>query len=176
MKKSLEIFNLAIKDAEELLSRFDNEQSLHEAKNSEVLKRAGIVMALAAWETYVKERFKEEIEIMLCAVNGSLIGNFVQNSVKEDLKRFYNPNSDRTKQLFKKYFEIDITLSWEWDNYQAPQVRKKLNELISQRGDAAHKSIISINEPHIVKRDELEKSIRFLKGLAIATDKVDIHK
>jgi len=174
MSKAIQSFNLAIKDAEELLSRFDNEKSSTEHKNSEALKRAGMVITLAAWETYIKDRFKEEIEIMLSAVNGSLIGNFIQNSVNEDLKRFYNPNSERIKQLFKKYFEIDISLSWEWDNYQPSQARKKLNELISKRGDAAHISNTSSNDPHIVKRDELEKAIRFLKGLVNATDKANI--
>lgn len=165
-------FACSIKDAEELLNRFDKEKISTTTSNSETLKRAGIVIAMAAWETYVKDRFTEEIDCWLASVNGSLLGNFVQRRADEDLKRFFNPGADRTKQLFKSYFEIDITSGWVWDNYQAPQAKKVLNDLISKRGDAAHKANTSPCRSHTVKRDDLEKAIRFLKGLVNATEKV----
>jgi len=169
-------FEKSIKDAEELLLRFDKENSTTSNVSSEVLKRAGMVIAMAAWETYIKERFKEEITSLLVSVNGSLLGNFVQRRVEEDLKRFFNPNTDRIKQLFKNYFEIDMPSHWVWDNYQACQAKKVLNELISKRGDAAHVANTSPFSAHIVKRDELDKAIRFLKGLVKATEKVVIVK
>lgn len=109
MSEAGKSFKCAIKDAEELLTRFDNENYVTSEANSETLKRAGMVIAMAAWETYVKDRFKEEINFWLSSVNGSLLGNFVQKKVNEDLKRFFNPNTDRIKQLFKSYFEVDIT-------------------------------------------------------------------
>jgi len=176
MTEAAKSFELAIKDAEDLLLRFDEEVGSELEKNSEALKRAGMVMALAAWETYVKDRFKEEIATWLYAVNGSQLGNFVQRRVDEDLKRFFNPNSARTKLLFKSYFEIDITASWKWDNYHPPQARKVLNELISKRGDAAHQAKTCSKQAHLIKRDELDKAIRFLKGLVRATDGVNITK
>jgi hypothetical protein len=176
MTEAGKLFNLSIKDAEDLLMRFDSEMDSTTERNPEALKRAGIVMALAAWETYIKDRFKEEIVVWLSSVKGSLLGNFVQRKVDEDLKRFFNPNSDRTRQLFKSYFEIDITNSWKWDNYHPPQAKKVLNELISKRGDAAHQANTSLGEPHAIKRDELEKAIRFLKGLVKATDSYSIRE
>jgi len=51
--------------------------------------------------------------------------------------------------------------------------------LISKRGDAAHIANTSVNpssNPDLIKRDELEKAIRFLKGLVSATDKIRIVK
>lgn len=45
------------------------------------------------------------------------------------------------------------------------------------RGDAAHQANTSDNPecaPHVVKRDDLDKAIRFLKGLVEATDKVRV--
>jgi len=174
MSKAVICFNFSIKDAEELLGLFDDGNATLNGKNLEVLKRSGMVMALAAWETYVKDRFKEEISVMLSSVGGSLLGNFVQNSVNEDLKRFYNPNSAKTKFLFKKYFEVDITVGWQWGNYQPNQAKKKLDELISKRGDAAHRARNLTDVSHTIKREELEKSIRFLKGLVDATEKVSI--
>ena len=94
-------------------------------------------------------------------------------------KRFFNPNSDRTKRLFSDYFETDITQGWKWENYDVPQAKKALDALIDKRGDAAHKANTTTKKngaPHLVKRDELEKAIRFLKGLVAATEKTKIVK
>ncbi|RBP52894.1 HEPN domain-containing protein [Arenicella xantha] len=174
MTKAAKLFDQAIKDAEGLLSRFDSENNSDAEGNSEALKRAGMVMALAAWETYVKDRFKDEIGTWLLAVSGSQLGNFVQRRIDDDMKRFFNPNSAKTKQLFMSYFEIDITSGWKWDNYNPAQAKKVLDELVSKRGDAAHQASTMLGQPHIVKRDELEKAIRFLKGLVHATDCIRI--
>lgn len=54
-------------------------------------------MALAAWETYIKDRVREEFEIWLKPVDGSPLGRFVRNKLDEDLKGFFNPNSDKTR-------------------------------------------------------------------------------
>jgi hypothetical protein len=179
MSEAAKSFTRSINDAQELLDRFNEEKGEPSAKSSETLKRAGMVIAMAAWETYVKDRIKEEFDVYLKALEGSLIGRFVQKRLKNDLKRFYNPNSDRTKSLFLDYFEVDVTQGWAWSNYDIPQAKKTLNNLISKRGDAAHQANTSVNpncEPHLIKKDELEKAIRFLKGLVEATDKVKMVK
>ena len=61
-------FKKSIRDAQELLERFDEENGKSTEKNSESLKRAGMVMALCAWETYVKDRIKEEFAGLLKTV------------------------------------------------------------------------------------------------------------
>lgn len=176
MTKAGQSFEYSIKDAEELLKRFDSEKDGSLGYNPETLKRAGMVLALAAWETYIKDRFREEIEIWLSSVKGSQLGNFVRKKIDEDLKRFFNPNSVRTKQLFKSYFDIDITESWEWDNYKPADSKKALDKYISMRGDAAHQANTSSGQAQIVKREDLDKAIRFLKGLVEATEKLEIAK
>ena len=48
-----------------------------------------------------------------------------------------------------------------------------MNEWISKRGDAVHRSKPINNgssTAHLIKRDELEKVIRFIKELVKATD------
>jgi hypothetical protein len=172
-------FEQSIKDAEELLTRFDEENASPVGHNPETLKRAGLVMAMAAWETYVKDRISEEFDVWLKSVDGSPVGKFVRQRLNEDLKRFFNPNSEKTKRLFLDYFEVDITQGWVWHNYDSLQARKALDVIVAKRGDAAHKankSTKSNAEPHLVKRDELEKAIRFLKGLVVASDKVKLAK
>ena len=169
-------FEKSINDAQELLERFDEENSQSSARNAESLKRAGMVMAMCAWETYVKDRIKEEFAVYLKPVEGSIVGRFVQKKLEEDLKRYYNPNTERTKRLFNDYFEVDITEGWSWNNYDVPQAKKTLNAIVGKRGNAAHQANTSSSAPHVVKRDELDKAIRFLKGLVEATDKVKVIK
>ena len=59
-------------------------------------------------------------------------------------------------------------------HYDPPAAKKKLDELISKRGDAVHRSkpvAVGSPAPHLVNRDDLEKAIRFLKGLVEATER-----
>ncbi|WP_286820161.1 HEPN domain-containing protein [Desulfobacter sp. UBA2225] len=179
MSKAGKAFDRSINDAEELLKRFDNENKTSSGKDAEILKRAGMVIALASWETYIKDRIKEEFDVYLKPLKGSLVGRFVQKKLNEDLKRYFNPNSDRTKKIFQDYFEIDITENWVWNNYDSKQAKTTLNNLISTRCDAAHQAVTTNNPncaPHLVKRDDLDKAIRFLKGLVDATEKVEMIK
>ena len=86
-------------------------QRIHLRPNTtpKTLKRAGLVLAMAAWETYVKGRFNQESTVWLRAVDGSQSGKFDRKKKDEDLKRFLNPNSEITKRLFVDYFEVDMT-------------------------------------------------------------------
>ncbi|MGF1884063.1 HEPN domain-containing protein [Vibrio splendidus] len=175
MTKAGKNFENSIKDAEELLERFEEENQQSSKKyNSESLKRAGLILTLAAWETYVKDRFIEEIEVMLFPIKGSPLCEVVQKKIDSDLKQFFNPNAARTKLLFKSYFNIDITDSWKWDNYRPLDVRKKLDGLISLRGKAAHQAVTDKKNRHAVRKDELKKGIGFVKGLVEATEQFSV--
>ena len=56
MSRAKESFEYAIRDAEELLAHFNALNTIPQPENGEVLKRAGLVMALTAWETYVEDK------------------------------------------------------------------------------------------------------------------------
>ena len=60
MSEAANAFERSIKDADELLARFNAENTSPSEYNAETLKRAGLVMAMAAWETYIKDRFNED--------------------------------------------------------------------------------------------------------------------
>nr|WP_279088392.1 HEPN domain-containing protein [Comamonas thiooxydans] len=173
MSRASKTFLSSIEDASMLLAHFD---ALHKqySESTEVLKRAGLVMALTAWETYVEDRATEAVGARLKAVNGSPIGTFVNNKLTEELKRFHNPTSEKTKKLFVDYLQVDVTAGWKWLHYDIVTAKKTLDELISRRGDAVHRSkpaTAGAPAPHLVKRDDLEKAIRFLKGLVEATER-----
>lgn len=173
MSKAKINFETSIRDAEDLLAHFDTLPK-PPPENGEVLKRAGLVMALTAWETYVEDRIREAVGSRLGAVNGSYVGNFILGRLEEELRRFHNPTSDKTRKLFTDYLETDITEAWAWQHFDNARVKKTLDDLIAKRGDAVHRSRPPNGgappAPHLVKRDDLEKTIRFLKSLVEATD------
>jgi hypothetical protein len=111
-------------------------------------------------------------------VDGSYVGKFVLTRLEEELKRFHNPSAEKTRKLFADYLEVDVTQSWEWPNFDRAKIKKTLDELISLRGDVVHRSKVIVAgaapQPHMVKREDLERSIRFLKSLVEATDKAFI--
>tara|TARA_Y100000780_G_C13673547_1_gene413344 strand:- start:1236 stop:1778 length:543 start_codon:yes stop_codon:yes gene_type:complete len=166
-------FEYGIKDAEELLAHFDSMNTNPPPANAEVLKRAGLVMALTAWETYVEDRVVEGVQKRLVAVSGSYVGDFINKKLQMELKQFHNPTSEKTKKLFIDYLDIDVTQGWTWANHEPEKAKAALNRWISKRGDAVHRSK-PLNSgsaaAHLIKRDELEKVIRFIKDLVKATD------
>jgi len=174
MSKSAEVFKGSIKDAEDLLSHFDSLPK-PPPDNAEVLKRASLVMALTAWETYVEDRVREELNSRLRVINGSPVGKFVLGRLEEELKRFHNPTSEKTRKLFQDFLEVDVWSSWEWQHFDSSKVKKTLDDLIAKRGDAVHRSRPQQNGtppmPHLVKREDMERHIKFLKALVEATDK-----
>ncbi|WP_349609045.1 HEPN domain-containing protein [Cupriavidus sp. DF5525] len=173
MSKARESFESSIKDAEELLAHFDR-MPKPPSENAEVLKRAGLVMALTAWETYIEDRVREEVARRLRVVTGSYIGKFVQGKLEEELRRFHSPSTEKTRRLFKDFLEVDVIGHWEWLHFDPAKASKTLDELIVKRGEAVHRSKPVIAgvppAPHLVKREDLDKAIRFLKGLVAATD------
>ncbi|MCU7374883.1 HEPN domain-containing protein [Paucibacter sp. O1-1] len=124
MSKALVSFEGSIKDAEDLLAHFDA-MPKPPPPNAEVLKRAGLVMALTAWETYVEDRVREEVTRRLRVVNGSYVGKFVASRLEEELKRFHNPTSDKTKKLFHDFLEVDVVSGWEWTNFDSAKARRR---------------------------------------------------
>jgi len=173
MSKSFQSFEYAIKDAEELLAHFDTLNGNPPPANAEVLKRAGLVMALTAWETYVEDRLTEEMNKRLGLVAGSYVGDFILKKLRQDLKQFNNPKPDNTRRLFQEYLGLDVTEGWTWANFDPDKAKTALNNLISKRCEAVHRSRQAPNgtpAAHLVKRDELVKAIRFIKDLVSATD------
>ncbi|MFI8619320.1 HEPN domain-containing protein [Acidovorax sp. Leaf78] len=175
ISRAHETFDSAIEDACALLALIDSMYKQDPvAPTAEALKRAGLVMSLTAWETYVEDRVTEAVNMRLKAVSGSPIGNFVSSRLNDELKRFHNPNSEKTRRIFLDYLEVDVTAGWKWLHFEPATARKMLDDLLAKRGEAVHRSksiTAGVPAPHLVKRDDLDKAIRFLKGLVNATDK-----
>ena len=174
--QAIQTFDHAIQDAIDLLGHFDALNTKPPPPQIEVLKRASLVMALAALETYFEDRLVEASEA-LCArsADDSPLARFLRESLVVDLKYFHTPSADRVRPLFQKYLGIDITEGWLWNNVEPAAAREELNRLAKKRGDIAHRSQRPVDgqaQPprHAVTRDDLRKHIFFVRQLAQATD------
>jgi hypothetical protein len=169
-----EVFSQSILDAENLLAHFNKLNTKPPPPETEVLKRAGLIMAMTAWETYVEDRVTEAVTERLRGLADSSIAAFVQAKLADEIKRLHNPTSDKTIQLFRDYANVDLTDKWTWNNYEAKAVRERLNQYMKLRGDVVHRSrTIEPGPPkaHPVTKEDLEKVIRFLRALVEATEK-----
>ncbi|WP_048439995.1 HEPN domain-containing protein [Caenimonas sp. SL110] len=173
MPTAKETFESSIKDASDLLDLFDKINTKPPPPNAEVLKRAGLIMACTAWETYVEDRLREAVRVRLGIDQVGFSGQYVLRNLAKELNQFNNPNSEKTLRVFKDFLGIDVSLGWAWNNYDPDRVKTELNALMKKRGDAVHRSKPAVNgdpQPHLIKRNELEKAIRFLRCLVDATD------
>lgn len=166
-------FKISISESLQLAECFD------ELNNNEIgfscpdaLKKASLVMALTAWETYVEDVVKERVGINLRILEGSQIHEFVYRQLDNRLKMFHNPDSNKTKQLFREFLGYDVTSEWNWAGVIPKQAKTQLDTLLSKRGDAVHRGRTCIHQPSVIKRDELHKAIRFIKELVRVTDEV----
>jgi len=167
-------FSESIKDAENLLAHFITLNPEKPPPETEVLKRAGLVMAMTAWETYVEDRLTEVAVEKLKGIGDPHIAGYVQGRLIDEISRLHNPTSAKTIQLFKDFAGVDLSNAWTWNHMDALSARKRLDDYIKLRGDVVHRSRKSQpgpTPPHPVNKDDLLKAIRFLKELVNATDK-----
>ncbi|GAK58688.1 hypothetical protein U27_05662 [Candidatus Vecturithrix granuli] len=163
-------FEIAIKDSEDLLECYDSINKENPNNAPEVLKRASLILILTAWETYVEDRVTEIFDKSYGMLKGSRLGDFVECKISEELRRFNNPDSQKTKKIFMEFAGVDITEKWSWPNFDSKTVRATLDSWIKKRGEAVHRSRVEQSGPHIVKREELDKCLRFFKELVGATE------
>ena len=173
MSKASDTFSHSIGDAENLLGHFNALNTKPPPKELEVLKRAGLIMAMTAWETYVEDRVLEATAERLRDLTDPSISSFVQSKLDEEIRRLHNPTSEKVIQLFRDYAGVDLTDSWCWNNADKKVVRDRLNAYIKLRGDVVHRSrTVEPGPPkaHPVTKEDLERAIRFLKNLVQATE------
>lgn len=165
-----------MQDATDLLRHFDALNTKPPPPDIEVLKRASLVMALAALETYFEDRLVEAVDVLCSKSSESgTLAAFCRNSLEIDLKSFHSPSTDRVRQIFHRYLSLDISEGWNWNNCDSVTAKAELNRLVKKRGDIAHRSLrptSSEAQPrqHSVTRDDLRKHIHFVTQIAVATD------
>ena len=173
---AFEAFQHAIQDSTDLLKHFDALNTKPPPPDIEVLKRASLVMALAALETYFEDRLVEAVNFISAKGNANeAIQGFYRNSLDIDLKSFHSPSTDKVRQIFRKYLSLDVSDAWSWNNCDPAKAKVELDRLVKKRGDIAHRSLRPTNgdaqpKQHAVTRDDLRKHIHFITQIAATTD------
>lgn len=109
MSKAEVAFVESIRDAENLLTHFNSLNTKPPPPEIEVLKRAGLIMTMTAWETYVEDRVAEALRVRLAPLSGSSIAALIETKLAEEIKRLHNPASQQTIQLFRDYVDVDLS-------------------------------------------------------------------
>jgi len=173
MSAASDAFEQSILDAENLLGHFNKLNTKPPPPETEVLKRAGLIMAMTAWETYVEDRVTEALADRLRTLADESLTSFIRTRLVEEIKRLHNPTSDKTIQLFRDYANVDLAHNWSWNNFDSRTVRERLNQYIRLRGEVVHRSRAVTPgppQPHPVTKEDLEKVIRFLRNLVAVTE------
>ncbi|KKO45137.1 hypothetical protein WG68_11960 [Arsukibacterium ikkense] len=166
------IFETGMQDVAKLIQLFDNLESQEQRQQYEVLKRAALVMTAAAWETYIEAFAIEQVEAKLALSEDEFTAAYIRRRLDHEINRLHNPTSDKVKKLFIEFLGVDITESWRWNNYTPKEARERLDKWLKMRGDAVHQ-ICQSGDPknaHLVKREDLDKAVRFFRELANSTD------
>ena len=167
-------FEEFIQDAENLLNHFNTLNSQPPSPDIEVLKRAGLVMAMTAWESSVEDRLQEASAELLRNLNNDPIARFIKRKLDLEIKQLNNPRSAKTIELFKEYAFVDLASAWSWNNFEPKVVKETLDDYLTLRGQVVHRSRLmgdNGSNAHPVKKGDLQKVIRFLKSLVEATEK-----
>lgn len=175
MSAASDSFEQSILDAENLLAHFNRLNTKPPPPETEVLKRAGLIMAMTAWETYVEDRVTEALADRLRSLNDDSVATFFRTKLGDEIKRLHNPTAEKTIQLFRDYANLDLTEKWTWNNADPRTVRDRLNQYLKLRGDVVHRSRVVRHGPpqaHPVTKEDLEKVIRFLRNLVDAMERV----
>lgn len=176
--KAIATFEQAIQDAEHLLAHFDKLNTNPPPPENEVLKRAGLILAMTAWETFVEDSLEEALELRLKRCADSAIADLVRSKLRMEIARLHNPTAERVSELFRDFAGVDVTKQWQWNGVDSESACKRLNDYLKLRGDVAHRARVVREGPpqrHPVKREELEKALRFIKQLVKVTDSALKH-
>lgn len=172
MSRAKDNFDIAIQDAERILDAYDKlNRDRIDNRDPEELKRAALIMSLTAWETYVEDRITEMLQNQMRTLDGSQVARFVTETLTRELKFFHTPNTRKTKELFERFLNIDVTAGWNWAGFETKTSTARLDEWIKKRGDAVHRSVMDKQSGHLVSREDMKKCVTFFKNLVEATDK-----
>jgi hypothetical protein len=173
MSTAAEVFKESITDAETLLRHFNDLNTHPPPPDIEVLKRAGLIMAMTAWETYVEDCIQEIAATRIEGIEDDLFADFVRSKLDEEIRRLHNPGAEKTIELFRDFAGVDLAKAWHWNSLDSKTVRRRLNDYLKLRGEVVHRSRpLPADAPnaHPVKKVDLVKAIAFLKNLVQATE------
>jgi hypothetical protein len=113
----------------------------------EAIHRAGVVLVVAAWESYVETVLKEAFASVVASAAGgpswaSHILKLKEAEVKKAAGEFNTPNAENVQRMFKAALDFDPIPAWKWRapqrNWNSNQMKERLNAWVRIRHSVAH--------------------------------------
>jgi hypothetical protein len=170
-------------------------------RDLEVFKRAGVILAVTAWEAYIEDTLSEQFSDKLeyaeipADIKGAFNSvsqtwlnsqpkppevekwtgegwkNVVMDKFKHDVEALNTPNSENIKHLFSRYLDIDVTAHWKWQKNSSKVVCQKLDALIKLRGKLVHRGKELSESTANVNRKNFVEAKLLIERLVECTDK-----
>lgn len=114
--------------------------------NQEALYRAGVVMTVAAWESYVEDLLKESFDALKPSA-GAGVGErstwaLANNAAQTAAKKFNTPNAKNVADLFEEHLGIAVVAAWSVKTkaatYTSEQSKSRINQWLDIRHKIAH--------------------------------------
>jgi hypothetical protein len=113
----------------------------------DAIHRAGVVMTVAAWESYIEKVLIEAFAAVVASAAGGPnwarhILTLKSTEVKEVASDFHTPNGENVQRMFKRALEFDPIPSWIWTaphrNWNPDEMKTRLNAWVKIRHSVAH--------------------------------------
>ena len=113
----------------------------------EAIHRAGVVLVVAAWESYTEKVLLEAFAAVVASAAGGPnwarhILTLKSNEVRETTADFHTPNGENVQRMFKKALEFDPVPAWNWNapnrNWNSEMMKTRLNAWVRIRHSVAH--------------------------------------
>jgi hypothetical protein len=196
-------FNLGLIDAHLLRALYDEEmeENVTTAKRYlDVLKRAGIIVGITAWETYIEDiirsRFEKNIEQAVSPKDIQSAFNsvaeewlsakpkppdlakwasegwkaLIHEKFKKDIESLNTPSSENIRKLSKRYLNLDLTQKWKWPGVTSEEACRKLDNLIKLRGAIVHRGRSASEKRRTITKRQLVDSLVLIQRLAVCTE------
>ena len=168
MSNSLELFYKGIEDAESILSIYDSHNQYGDKviglypngmPTIDVLKRASIVMAFTAFESFFEGWVRE--------INSKQVIDLSNDKRNKLLEHFHNPTARNLIELYKAWFGIENCLkSISFDGRSTDDICKQLDEYLKIRGQVVHVQKTDSTTQDVAKKENVVKILGFLKKFA----------
>lgn len=96
----------------------------------------------------------------------------IREKLQEDLTSLNTPKSKNISDLSKRYLGEDITQKWSLPRNAAPQVSRKLDNIIEMRGEITHRIVNYFEAKSNVRQNALLENVSFVERLAVRTEEV----
>ena len=123
----------------------------------EALHRSGVVLTVAAWESYVEKVIGEALNAIEPPTSAPFWSRSTftvhRNLVNTNLGKFHTPNEQNVRRSMKEAFGFDPRASWEWRvgprQWDAAEMANCLDDWLSIRHTIAHGTALPTDIPWI---------------------------